>query len=183
MMRKVCYLMRVFYNVPRLIISFLLSRGRVKSNLISKISPFSQIAIGKRGSIRIGQLCTFENGTLVRSSNGNITIGDKVYINRNCNIVSHENINIGKYTTIGPNVCIYDHDHDFRSIERNRRFITGPISIGENVWIGANAIILKGVNIGDNAVIAAGAVVSKNVENDTILISKQMNHMIKLDTK
>jgi acetyltransferase-like isoleucine patch superfamily enzyme len=46
---------------------------------------------------------------------------------------------------------------------------TAPVKIGDNVWIGMNAVILKGVNIGDNAVIAAGSVVSKSVAANTIV--------------
>lgn len=181
MSRKISYLIRILYNIPRLVIIFLLTRGRIKSNLVSKISPFSHITVGTKGKINIGKLCTFENGTLIRASHGKITIGDNVYINRNCNIVSHKKIEIGRSTTIGPNVCVYDHDHDFRSKDRNKRFITDSITIGKNVWIGANVIILKGVKIGDNAVIAAGAIVARDVEENTIFISKQLNQKLKLD--
>jgi acetyltransferase-like isoleucine patch superfamily enzyme len=49
-----------------------------------------------------------------------------------------------------------------------------PIQIGNNVWIGANCVILKGVNIGDSAVIAAGSVVTKDVPADTVYYEKRI---------
>jgi len=49
------------------------------------------------------------------------------------------------------------------------RLKTAPVKIGDNVWIGMNAVILKGVTIGDNSVVAAGAVVTKSVPANTIV--------------
>ena len=91
-------------------------------------------------------------------------------------IVAHELISIGERTTVGPNVLIYDHDHAFgaKKMDSETKFITAPIEIGRNVWIGAGTIILKGVKIGDNAVIAAGSIVTKNVEKNTTLIQPRL---------
>lgn len=97
-----------------------------------------------------------------------IRVGDKCFINRNCLIAAHEKIDIGNDVTIGPGTYIYDHDHDGKD-----GYITKPVKIGNNVWIGAGCIILKGVMIGDNAVIAAGAVVTKNVDADTTIYQKR----------
>ena len=76
-----------------------------------------------------------------------------------------ERIEIGSGTTIGPNVCIYDHDHNIKQGED----ITAPGRIENDVWIGAGCIILKGVTIGKNSVIAAGAVVTTDVPSFSIV--------------
>ncbi len=58
-----------------------------------------------------------------------------------------------------------DHDHD----TVNGGFVSAPIKIGDNVWIGANSVILKGVTIGNNAIIAAGSIVTKDVPANAIV--------------
>lgn len=76
-------------------------------------------------------------------------------------IACHKSITIGNDVMFSPNVQIYDHDHDFRVAEgvKAGKYKTEPIIIGNNVWIGANTIILRGTVIGDNTVIAAGCVI------------------------
>jgi acetyltransferase-like isoleucine patch superfamily enzyme len=89
-------------------------------------------------------------------------------------ISSRAGVKIGMHCNIGGNVRIYDHD--FHSLDAEvRRSPRGcedckrrPIVIGDDVFIGANSIILKGVTIGDRAVIGAGAVVSRDVPSDCI---------------
>lgn len=89
-------------------------------------------------------------------------------------ICAAQKISIGDYSGLGVNTKIYDTD--FHPIEpmarRNQKSITDAESkeviIGQDVWIAANAIILKGVNIGDGAVVAAGAVVTSSIPPKTI---------------
>ncbi|MBZ4299525.1 hypothetical protein LAJ56_16345 [Streptococcus pneumoniae] len=61
-----------------------------------------------------------------------------------------------------------------------KKFKTAPVMIGENVWIGANSIVLKGVSIGENSVVAAGSVVTKDIPADTIFIQKRLSREMKL---
>jgi len=72
---------------------------------------------------------------------------------------------IGKNTRIGANSVITDgdwHNSDYRA------GIPKPIHIGNNVWIGMNCVILKGVTIGDNSVIGANSVVTKNIPSNVV---------------
>lgn len=84
-------------------------------------------------------------------------------------------IKIGHGTSIGPGVYIYDHDHNYRNNQKS--YSTKPILIGDNVWIGAGSIILKGVTIGNNSVISAGSIVTKDIPANTILIQKRENFL------
>ena len=66
----------------------------------------------------------------------------------------------------------FDHDHDYKN-DMNK-FIKKKITIGNNVWIGANCIILKGVTIGDNVVIAAGSIIKNDVPSSTMFYQRRI---------
>ncbi len=131
---------------------------------------------GKKAKIYLGKKCGIRPNVELSATNGIISIGDGCFVNRNCMVVSHEKITIGDGTTIGPGSYIYDHDHD-----GNGGYITEPVSIGKNVWIGAGCIILKGVSIGDGSVIAAGTVVTKSVPAEMLLRSNLQHVLSQLE--
>jgi len=124
--------------------------------------------------------CSFAIG-----ENGHCTIGDFTLLN-GALIMAEESIEIGSYCLVSWNVGIADSD--FHPLEPAQRLIdaqalapyfknrpprpqltTAPVRIADNVWIGMNAVILKGVNIGENSVVAAGSVVTKSVEPNTVV--------------
>ena len=94
----------------------------------------------------------------------NITIGRHVHINFDCVFLDSAEIKIGNNVLIAPKVCIATPSHMF-SPEERRDIATRalPITIRDDVWIGAGAAILQGVTIGEGAVIGAGAVVNRDV--------------------
>ena len=124
---------------------------------------------GKDAKIKIGKKSEVRKNTELAATNGTLEIGNVCFINRNCIINARERIQIGDRTTIGPGVYIYDHDH-----AEDGEFVTAPIVIGKNVWIGAGCIILKGVTIGDGSIIAAGTLVTKDVGGDTLRYDKRV---------
>lgn len=97
----------------------------------------------------------------------NINIGDFVFINADCKFQDQGGISIGSRTFIGHNVVLATLDHDLDPAKRLLMH-PAPIRIGENVWIGSNVTITRGVTIGDNSVIAAGAVVTRDVPPDVV---------------
>lgn len=100
---------------------------------------------------------------------GRLTIGSG-YANCGTQIRCSNNITIGNNATIAHNVVIIDSDYHTIKYEDGKENIkSAPIFIGDNVWIGRESIILKGVNIGDGAVIAAHSVVTKDVPAKTIV--------------
>lgn len=124
--------------------------------------------------------CSFAVGR-----NGTAAVGDFTLLN-GALVMAEERIEIGSYCLISWNVGIADSD--FHPLEPAQRLIdaqalapfykarpprpkleTRPVRIADNVWIGMNAIILKGVTIGENSVVAAGSVVVKSVPANTVV--------------
>jgi len=123
------------------------------------VYPFSNIFIGN--NCRFGKNCV-----IYTSKHGALHIGSNTSVNNNCHITAQISITIGNNVLIAENVGIRDHDHgisDPNNTIRSQPYLEAPIIIEDNVWIGRNASILKGVRIGKGAVIGANAVVVKDV--------------------
>ena len=94
----------------------------------------------------------------------NIEVGKNLFCNYNCTIIDVGKVVIGDNCQIAPNVAIYTAGHPVHPAARNTTYEYGiDITIGNNVWIGGNTVILPGVHIGDNVVIGAGSVVTKDI--------------------
>lgn len=94
----------------------------------------------------------------------NIRLGAGVFLNFNCVVLDVVEAEIGDMTQIGPGVQILTADHPRDPALRAQGLEFGrPVKIGNNVWIGAGALIMPGVTIGDNALIGAGSVVTRDV--------------------
>ncbi len=89
---------------------------------------------------------------------GKITIGDQTYINPNGVMRIKHSLTIGHHCAIGWNCTFMDNDH--HTVNGKEEALA--IHIGNNVWMGAGSVILKGVSIGDNSIVAAGSVVTKS---------------------
>lgn len=99
-----------------------------------------------------------------RGARPKLLIGRSTYVNRFTMFDASLHISIGADCMIGPYCYITDHDHGSGDGPiSNQALVEAPVKVGNNVWIGAHAIILKGVSIGDNAIIGAGAVVTTDV--------------------
>ena len=155
---------------------FYCESAQIFKKLVSK-KP-GAVVIGKHVSCYAG--CSFAVG-----ENGRCKVGDFTLLN-GALIMVEERIDIGSHCLVSWNVGIADSD--FHPLEPAQRFIdaqalapffkdrpprpklkTARVKIGDNVWIGMGAVILKGVSIGDNSVVAAGAIVTKSIPPNTIV--------------
>ncbi|MBO9659276.1 MAG: sugar O-acetyltransferase [Chitinophagaceae bacterium] len=94
----------------------------------------------------------------------NIHIGADFFSNFNFTVLDEAKVTIGDNVLVGPNVSIYTVNHAVNIEKRNAGIeYAKTVSIGNNVWIGGNVVILQGVTIGDNSIVGAGSVVTKSV--------------------
>ncbi|MFM2480083.1 sugar O-acetyltransferase [Celerinatantimonas sp. YJH-8] len=98
-------------------------------------------------------------------------LGKNVYANFNLTLVDDTHIYIGDYVMIGPNVTIATAGHPIDPALRRRvAQFNIPVKIENNVWIGANAVILPGITVGENSVIGAGSVVTKDIPPNVVAV-------------
>ncbi|PML80667.1 sugar O-acetyltransferase [Enterovibrio norvegicus] len=98
-------------------------------------------------------------------------LGKHVYANFNLTLVDDTDITIGDAVMIGPNVTIATAGHPIEpELRRRVGQFNIPVSIGNNVWIGANSVVLPGVTIGENTVIGAGSVVTKDIPANVVAV-------------
>ena len=99
----------------------------------------------------------------------NISIGDNCYVNFNVTMLDDGKIVIGDNVLIGPNVTISTVSHPLDVEDRIKNLlIIKKVIIEDNVWIGANSVILPGITIGENSVIGAGSVVTKDIPANVV---------------
>lgn len=119
-----------------------------------------------------------------RGENSSITIGENTVINNNANIIAAEkSIEIGQNCCIGQNFKCYTSDfHGIKKIDRNNpeKIKNASVKIGNDVFIGNDVTILKGVDIGDNCVIGAGSIVVENILPNTIACGNPAKEVKKL---
>ena len=129
-----------------------------------KVRPSRLILRDNSQLVCKGHIQIFEAVKIECLPNAVVEIGHKSYINHDSEIRCRERITIGNNVSIAYNVLIQDSDyHTTYDDNGNPKPQTLPIMIEDNVWIGANAIILKGVSIGEGSTVAAGSVVTKSV--------------------
>jgi maltose O-acetyltransferase len=96
-----------------------------------------------------------------------LTCGRQVSIGRGCQLTCTEGVTLGDDVLLGPGVLLVSNNHEWTDPHRHIRdqgLRGAPITIGDDVWIGANVVVLPGVTIGEGAVIAAGSVVRDDVD-------------------
>ena len=147
--------------------------NKIQLQGIQNINIDTKLNVSAGGKISFGKKTNTYNNVHFSAIGGNLKIGDNVSFNRNCITVCRDSITIGDKCMFGPNVCIYDHDHNFNSDGIQNGFKTKPIIIENNCWIGANVVILRGTHIGDKCVIGAGTVLQGYIPPHSIIKSNR----------
>lgn len=111
----------------------------------------------------------------------NIEIGENFYANVNCVILDGAKVKFGHNVFVAPNCGFYTAGHPFNVEQRNSGLeYARPITIGNNVWIGAQVCVLPGVTIGDNCVVGAGSVVNRDIPAGSLAVGNPCRVVRKL---
>lgn len=114
----------------------------------------------------------------------NIEFGENFYSNHNLIILDAAKVKFGDNVFVAPNCGFYTAEHPLNYIERNKGLeYAKRITVGNNVWIGGNTVVLAGVTIGDNVVIGAGSVVNKDIPSNSVAVGVPCHVIKKLECK
>ena len=136
------------------------------------IGPKVVIQIGKSARVELGRWSWIGHGTKIRCHEGVVSIGAKTVLGQECTISAYQHLSIGRECVIADRAMFIDFDHGMVEVERPIRLqgiYKRDTRVGNNVWIGYGACILRGVTVGDNAVIGTNAVVTKDVPDNAVV--------------
>jgi acetyltransferase-like isoleucine patch superfamily enzyme len=164
------------FKYARLIVRMLRRKLRLGARLgldgLAFIGPGVVLQVGRGARIELGRWSWLGHGTKVRCHEGLVSIGAKTVMGQECTISAFQHVKIGRECVIADRVMFIDFDHGVVEVERPIRLqgiYKRDVNVGNNVWIGYGACILRGVTVGDNAIIGTNAVVTKDVPANAVV--------------
>jgi acetyltransferase-like isoleucine patch superfamily enzyme len=145
---------------------------RLKLDGLCFIGPGVTVQIGKTARVELGRWSWLGHGTKIRCHEGVVSIGAKTVMGQECTISAYQHVSIGRECVIADRAMFIDFDHGVVEVERPIReqgIYKRDTRVGNNVWIGYGACILRGVTVGDNAIIGTNAVVTKDVPANAVV--------------
>jgi acetyltransferase-like isoleucine patch superfamily enzyme len=145
---------------------------RLEVNGIAFIGPRVTIEIGDEARVELGRWSWLGHGTKIRCHEGVVSIGAKTVLGQECTISAYQHVSIGRECVIADRVMLIDFDHGVVEVDRPVRLqgiYKRDVRVGNNVWIGYGACILRGVTVGDNAIIGTSAVVTRDVPANAVV--------------
>lgn len=146
-------------------------RGRLQTDGIAFVCPGVQFEIGRGARVVLGRWSWLGHGTKVRAHEGEVLIGAKTVLGQECTISAYQHVAIGRECIVADRVMLIDFDHGMVEVERPIRLqgiYKRDVNVGNNVWVGYGACVLRGVTVGDNSVIGTNAVVTKDVPENAV---------------
>src|SRR3954467_2969984 len=147
-------------------------RSRLRLHGLGFVGPGCSLEVGPRAILELGRWSWVGHGTKLRCHEGTVSIGAKTVMGQECTISAYQHVSIGRECVIADRVMLIDFDHGMVEVDRPIRhqgIYKRDVRVGNNVWIGYGACILRGVTIGDNAVIGTSAVVTKDVPANAVV--------------
>lgn len=132
-----------------------------------------------RQGVNLADGVTVDDFAIIRGSGVVRNLGVGIRIGKNSSIGAHNflhgggGIDIGENCLLGPYVSVFSENHQFsdpRVPIREQGELRSSVTIGDNVWIGAHAVVLAGVTVGSNSIVGAGAVVTSSIDADSIYV-------------
>jgi acetyltransferase-like isoleucine patch superfamily enzyme len=145
---------------------------RMKLDGMLFLGPRVTLQVGRQAKLRFGRWTWIGHGTKIRCHEGEVRIGDKTVLGQECTISAYQHVSIGEQCILADRVMLIDFDHNVAEVEqpiRQQGIYKRDVRVGNNVWIGFAAQILRGVTVGDNAIVGAGAVVTRDVPANAVV--------------
>jgi acetyltransferase-like isoleucine patch superfamily enzyme len=146
--------------------------SRLRLDGLAFIGPGCSLEVKRGATLELGRWSWIGHGCKIRSHEGTVSIGAKTVLGQECTISSFQHVSIGRECVIADRVMLIDFDHGIVDVERPIRLqgiYKRDVRVGNNVWIGYGACILRGVTVGDNAVIGTSAVVTRDVPPNAVV--------------
>ncbi len=160
----------------RLIVRWLVLKARYRSRLqtdgLCFVCPRVKLEIGRGAKLRIGRWAWVGHGCKIRVHEGEVEIGAKTVMGQECTISAYQHVSIGRECILADRVMLIDFDHGVTEVERPIRLqgiYKRDVRVGNNVWIGYGACVLRGTAVGDNAVIGTNSVVTRDVPDNAVV--------------
>lgn len=155
------------YPISQRLWGLWLARRFTRAGWLACASGFPKPRVRNLGGVLEAGNCLFFPGVRLEvGRGGRLSIGTGTYLNRNTEIIAWHEVRIGRDCMIGWDVLIMDTDQHPRP---DGRWENRLVAIGDRVWIGARATVLKGVTIGDGAIVGAGSIVTRDVPAGAIV--------------
>ena len=114
----------------------------------------ARIRVAEGGHFDVGCGTYLSENCLVQVNRGAAaSVGDFVFMNASSRIVVAEHLEVGDGAMLGPNVCVYDHDHVVGPEGVTSELASAPVTIGSRAWVGANSVVTKGVALAPRVVV------------------------------
>ncbi len=146
--------------------------ARLQTDGLCFICPGVKLEIGPEATLRIGRWAWLGHDCKIRVHEGEVEIGAKTVMGQECTISAFKHVSIGRECIIADRVMLIDFDHGVTEVERPIReqgIYMREVRVGNNVWMGYGACVLRGVCVGDNAIVGTSAVVTRDVPDDAVV--------------
>src|SRR3954466_6206498 len=144
---------------------------RLKLDGLAFVGPKVVLQIGRNARVELGRWSWVGHGSKIRAHGGVGSIGAKTVLGQECTISAFQHVSIGRECVIADRVMLIDFDHGIVEVDRPVRLqgiYKRDVRVGNNVWIGYGACVLRGVTVGDNAVIGTNTVVTRDLPANAV---------------
>lgn len=165
-------------RVYNILLSYIIWKWRL-GHMGKRVVLHKPLQVNNPRAVSIGDFTTVTEGCVLADLKPGCGQYPKITIGKCCTFLyrfqcnASESVTVGNYVLAASNVLITDSDHIVElngiPVTKNKKFKSKPVSIGNNCWIGQNAVILKGVTIGDNCIIGANSVVTRDIEDNSVV--------------
>jgi acetyltransferase-like isoleucine patch superfamily enzyme len=146
--------------------------SRLKLDGLAFVGPGCQLEVGRNAVLELGRWSWIGHRCKIRCHEGSVSVGAKSVMGQECTVSAYQHVSIGRECVIADRAMLIDFDHGMADVEtpiRLQGIYKRDVRVGNNVWIGYGACVLRGAKIGDNAVVGANAVVTRDVPANAVV--------------